>query len=124
MAELETTEPGWLQKLSDKIVLWSRVSSPWVIHMNTGSCNGCDIEILTALAPKLDAERYGVRLVGSPRHADVMVCTGPVTDKMKEAVIKTYNQMPDPKFVIVVGSCGSSGGIYANSYNCCYIKSN
>ncbi len=107
---------GYFKNIINRMVTWSRVKSPWLIHMNTGSCNGCDIEILTALAPKLDAERYGVKLVGSPRHADIMICTGPVTDKMKIAVVKTYEQIPNPKFVVVVGSCGSSGGIYKNSY--------
>ncbi len=84
--------------------------------MNTGSCNGCDIEILAALTPRLDAERFGVRLVGSPRHADILVCTGPVTRKMKSALIQTYAQMPHPKFVMVIGSCGASGGVFKGSY--------
>ena len=66
------------------LVKWARVKSPWILHMNCGSCNGCDIEILAALIPRLDAERFGVLLKGTPRHADVLVCTGPVTTQMKE----------------------------------------
>jgi NADH-quinone oxidoreductase B subunit len=98
------------------LVKWARVKSPWILHMNCGSCNGCDIEILAALIPRLDVERFGVLLKGSPRHADVLVCTGPVTKQMKERLKRVYDQMPEPKFVVVVGQCGSSGGIYQGSY--------
>ncbi len=98
------------------LVKWARVKSPWILHMNCGSCNGCDIEILAALIPRLDAERFGVLLKGTPRHADVLVCTGPVTKQMKERLKRVYDQMPEPKFVVVVGQCGSSGGIYQGSY--------
>ena len=98
------------------LVKWARVKSPWILHMNCGSCNGCDIEILAVLIPRLDAERFGVLLKGSPRHADVLVCTGPVTKQMKERLKRVYDQMPEPKFVVVVGQCGSSGGIYRGAY--------
>jgi NADH-quinone oxidoreductase B subunit len=98
------------------LVKWARVKSPWILHMNCGSCNGCDIEILAALIPRLDAERFGVLLKGTPRHADVLVCTGPVTKQMKERLKRVYDQMPEPKFVVVVGQCGSSGGIYQGAY--------
>ena len=99
-----------------RLVKWARVKSPWILHMNCGSCNGCDIEILAALIPRLDVERFGVLLKGSPRHADVLVCTGPVTKQMKERLRRVYDQMPEPKFVVVVGQCGSSGGVYKGSY--------
>jgi len=98
------------------LVKWARVKSPWILHMNCGSCNGCDIEILAALIPRLDVERFGVLLKGSPRHADVLVCTGPVTKQMKERLKRVYDQMPEPKFVVAVGQCGSSGGIYHGAY--------
>jgi NADH-quinone oxidoreductase B subunit len=98
------------------LVKWARVKSPWILHMNCGSCNGCDIEILATLIPRLDVERFGVLLKGTPRHADVMVCTGPVTKQMKERLKRVYDQMPEPKFVVVVGQCGSSGGIYHGAY--------
>ena len=113
----EQEKPSFLHALREKLKKWARVKSPWVLHLNSGSCNGCDIEILSALTPRLDAERFGVKLVGSPRHADVLVCTGPVTMKMLEVVVQTYEQLPDPKFVIVVGSCGATGGVFKNSYN-------
>ncbi len=98
------------------IVTWARLKSPWILHMNCGSCNGCDIEILAALIPRLDAERFGVLLKGTPRHADILICTGPVTTQMKERLKRVYDQMPEPKFVVAVGQCGSSGGIYQGSY--------
>lgn len=98
------------------LVKWARLKSPWILHMNSGSCNGCDIEILAALIPRLDAERFGVLLKGTPRHADILVCTGPVTKQMKTRLKRVYDQMPEPKFVVAVGQCGSSGGIYQGSY--------
>jgi len=100
----------------DNLVKWGRLKSPWILHMNSGSCNGCDIEILATLIPRLDAERFGVLLKGTPRHADVLVCTGPVTKQMEERLKRIYDQMPEPKFVVVVGQCGSSGGIYQGAY--------
>jgi NADH-quinone oxidoreductase B subunit len=98
------------------LVKWARVKSPWIAHMNCGSCNGCDIEILAALIPRLDAERFGVLLKGSPRHADVLVCTGPVTKQMRPRLERIYDQMAEPKFVVVVGSCGSTGGVFDGAY--------
>jgi membrane-bound hydrogenase subunit mbhJ len=89
----------------------------WVFHLNTGSCNGCDIEIVAALTPRYDAERFGIQLVGSPRHADVLLVTGPVTKDMADRVKRIYEQVPAPKYVICVGSCGSTGGVFYNSYN-------
>ncbi len=91
--------------------------SLWVFHVNTGSCNGCDIEILAALTPRYDVERFGIKLVGSPRHADALLVTGPVTRDMEDKVKRFYEQMADPKVVIVIGSCGISGGVFHESYN-------
>ncbi|ADD08484.1 NADH-quinone oxidoreductase subunit B family protein [Candidatus Aciduliprofundum boonei] len=91
--------------------------SLWVFHVNTGSCNGCDIEILAALTPRYDVERFGIKLVGSPRHADALLVTGPVTRDMEDKVKRFYEQVPDPKVVIVIGSCGISGGVFHESYN-------
>jgi NADH-quinone oxidoreductase B subunit len=100
----------------DGLVKKARIKSPWIAHMNCGSCNGCDIEILVALIPRLDAERFGVLLKGSPRHADVLVCTGPVSRQMEKRLRRVYDQMAEPKFVVVVGSCGSSGGVFDGAY--------
>ncbi len=103
--------------LISKLKRWAFKRSLWVFHMNTGSCNGCDIEILDVLTPRYDAERFGIKLVGSPRHADVLMVTGPITRKSLERVKRVYEQMPDPKYVIVVGTCGSTGGLFQGSYN-------
>ena len=89
----------------------------WVYHMNTGSCNGCDIEILAVLTPRYDVERFGIMLVGSPRHADVLLVTGPVTRQMASRVERVYQQVPEPKMVIVVGNCGIEGDVFHESYN-------
>lgn len=89
----------------------------WVLHVNTGSCNGCDIEILAALTPRYDVERFGIVLVGSPRHADVLLVTGPVTTQMVPRLKRIYDQVPDPKMVIVVGGCGVEGLVFHESYS-------
>lgn len=89
----------------------------WVYHLNTGSCNGCDIEILAVLTPRYDVERFGIKLVGSPRHADVLLVTGPVVKQMVSRVKRIYEQIPDPKLVMVVGNCGTEGGVFYESYS-------
>lgn len=99
------------------IVKWSRLKSPWVFHFNAGGCNGCDIETLAALIPRYDIERFGMILRGSPRHADVMLLTGTVTRQIKNRLIRIYEQMPEPKFVIALGSCSLSGGVFQQCYN-------
>ncbi len=109
-------ESSALQKILDPIRAWARINSPWLIHFNSGSCNGCDIEILATLTPRYDLERFGVKLHGSPRHADVLVCTGPVTLQARDRLVRIYEQMPDPKFVVAVGSCGLSGGAFQGCY--------
>ena len=93
----------------------SRVKSPWLFHLNTGSCAGCDIEIVAALTPRHDAERLGCVLVGSPRHADVLLVTGPVTRQMLPRFIRVYEQVPEPKVVVAVGTCASSGTPFLGS---------
>jgi membrane-bound hydrogenase subunit mbhJ len=89
----------------------------WVYHMNTGSCNGCDIEILAVLTPRYDVERFGIMLVGSPRHADVLLVTGPVARSMESSVRRVYAQTPDPKVVMVVGNCGAEGDVFHEAYS-------
>jgi ech hydrogenase subunit C len=104
-------------KLKDKIILWSRLKSPWIIHFNTGACNGCDIEIVDALTPKYDIERFGILLKGTPRHADVMIVSGPLTRQQAKRFRRIYDQMPEPKFVLAVGTCACSGGVFDGCYN-------
>ena len=103
--------------LAQKIVHWARLKSPWILHFNTGACNACDIEIVAALTPRFDLERFGVQLKGTPRHADILVCSGPVTRQIKDRLIRIYEQMPQPKFVVAVGSCSVSGGAFHGCYN-------
>ncbi len=104
-------------KLADKVLTWARTKSPWVIHFNTGSCNACDIEIVAALTPRFDVERFGVLLKGTPRHADVLLCSGPVTKQIKDRLVRIYEQMPEPKFVVAVGTCSIDSGVFYNCYS-------
>ena len=104
-------------KVLQRIVRWARVKSPWIIHFNTGACNACDIEIIAALTPTYDIERFGIVLKGTPRHADVLVCSGPVTYQIKSRLVRIYEQMPAPKFVVAVGTCSCSGGVFSGCYN-------
>jgi NADH-quinone oxidoreductase B subunit len=104
-------------KLVRSIVRWARLKSPWVLHFNTGACNACDIEIIAALTPQFDLERFGVVLKATPRHADVLLCSGPVTKQIKDRLIRIYEQMPEPKFVVAIGTCACSGGVFQGCYN-------
>ncbi|MGE5307699.1 MAG: NADH-quinone oxidoreductase subunit B family protein [Deltaproteobacteria bacterium] len=104
-------------ELTKKIVTWARIKSPWIIHFNTGACNACDIEIIAALTPRYDLERFGVQLKGTPRHADILVCSGPVTRQIECRLKRIYEQMAEPKFVIAVGTCACSGGVFNGCYN-------
>lgn len=101
----------------DRLATWSRKRSPWVFHVNASSCNGCDIELVAALTPRYDLERFGVVLVPSPRHADVLLVTGVVSPQTKDRLIKIYQQMPEPKFVVAIGACALSGGVFQGCYN-------
>jgi Ni,Fe-hydrogenase III small subunit len=85
--------------------------------LNSGACNACDIEIVAALTPRFDIERFGVLLKATPRHADVIVATGPVTRQIKDRIIRIYEQTPEPKFVVAVGACAMSGCVYRGAYN-------
>ena len=100
----------------DRLVSWARAKSPWIIHFNSGACNACDIEVLASLTPRYDVERFGVQQKGSPRHADVLVCSGPVTLQQRERLVTIYHQMPSPKFVVAVGTCACSGGVFTGCY--------
>jgi Ni,Fe-hydrogenase III small subunit len=91
--------------------------SPWVVHFNCNSCNGCDIEFLACLTPMYDAERFGVVHVGNPKHADVLVVTGSVNHRNRRVLKNVYDQMPSPKVVVALGVCGATGGIFADCYN-------
>ena len=85
-------------------------------QVDAGSCNGCELEIHALNNAFYDLERFGFHFVASPRHADVLMVTGPVTKNMREALLRTYNATPDPKWVIAVGACAADGGLFAASY--------
>lgn len=89
--------------------------SPWLFHLNSGGCNGCDIEMVACLTPRYDVEQLGIRLEGSPRHADVLCVSGPVTRNTRNALLTIYAQMPEPKVVVAIGSCPASGNVFAGS---------
>jgi len=94
-----------------------RKKSPWILHYNAGSCNGCDIEILASLSPRYDLERFGVINTGNPKQSDVFLVTGPVTYRSRERLVELYTQMPTPKVVVAVGSCTCTGGVFREMYN-------
>ena len=86
--------------------------------VDAGSCNACELELNALSNPYYDLERFGLRFVASPRHADVLLVTGPVTKNMREALLRTYDAMPAPKWVVAVGDCAACGGLYADSHVC------
>ncbi|OHD70854.1 MAG: hypothetical protein A2177_01595 [Spirochaetes bacterium RBG_13_68_11] len=95
------------------------LKSPWVFHLSTGSCNNCDIEILDCLTPRFDIERFGMRLAGSIRHADVLLVTGSCNRKTMERVKRIWEeQVPKPCVVVAIGECALSRGMFIHSYNC------
>ena len=91
--------------------------SIYVFHLSSGSCNNCDIEVLDCLTPRFDIERFGIVLVGSIKHADVLLCTGSANRQTIPRIKKLYNDMPKPGFVVALGACGSSRGLFKDSYN-------
>ncbi|MCC6013648.1 MAG: NADH-quinone oxidoreductase subunit B family protein [Candidatus Verstraetearchaeota archaeon] len=96
---------------------WARIRSPWLIHFNTGGCNGCDIEFVAAITPRYDVERFGILLKGTPRQADILAVTGPITMQVAHRVLRVYKQMPEPKFVVAIGTCATSGGAFKDCYS-------
>ncbi|MEE8638120.1 MAG: NADH-quinone oxidoreductase subunit B family protein [Candidatus Margulisiibacteriota bacterium] len=99
---------------------WGLKKSPWVFHLGASACNNCDIEILDLLTPKFDVERFGIVLVGSPRHADALLVSGIVNRHSIERVRRVYEQVPAPKLVIAIGVCACTGDMFRDSYN--YVK--
>ena len=102
--------------LLQKAIDWGGRKSPWIVHFNAGACNGCDIETLDALTPRFDLEHVGVLKQGSPRHGDILICTGAVTLQTRDRLRQIYDQMPEPKYVVAVGACACSGGIFKDCY--------
>ena len=94
--------------------------SPWILHFDTGSCNGCDLEVWALLTPKYDVERFGGVNKANPKHADILLITGPVTKKCEDRLRNLYEQVPEPKLVVACGNCASTGAPFHNCYNVCY----
>jgi membrane-bound hydrogenase subunit mbhJ len=97
--------------------MWALKKSLWVYHVNTGACNNCDIEVVELLTPRYDIERFGMVLVGSPRHADVLVVSGICTRQSEPRLQEIYEQTPKPCVVLCVGACACSGGIFKDVYH-------
>lgn len=98
---------------------WKNIArkSPWLYRINAGSCNGCDVELATtACIPRYDVERLGCKYCGSPKHADIVLITGPLTARVKEKVLRLYAEIPDPKVTVAVGICPISCGVFRDSY--------
>jgi ech hydrogenase subunit C len=91
--------------------------SPWIIHYDGTSCNGCDIEVLACLTPMYDVERFGIVNTGNPKHADIFLLTGSINEQNIQVVKNIYSQMPEPKVVLAIGICATSGGIFRDCYN-------
>ncbi len=91
--------------------------SPWIIHYDASSCNGCDIEVLACLTPLYDIERFGIINTGNPKHADVFLVTGGVNEQNKPVIKNIYRQMPKPNVVVAIGACALSGGVFRECYN-------
>ncbi|MGP3667810.1 MAG: NADH-quinone oxidoreductase subunit B family protein [Candidatus Bathyarchaeota archaeon] len=95
----------------------ARLKSPWILHFNCGSCNGCDIEVLACLTPRFDVERFGMLHMGNPKHADILLVTGPANRRNARVLKTLYAQTPEPKVVVAIGTCACSGGIFHNCPN-------
>ena len=91
--------------------------SPWLLHYDGSSCNGCDIEVLACLTPVYDVERFGIINTGNPKHADILLITGGINTQNKAVVEQIYSQMPNPKVVVAVGICACNGGVFKDCYN-------
>lgn len=103
------------QRLHEKIKkLFGR--SLHIREVDAGSCNACEVEVTALSNPVYDIERFGIHIVASPRHADMLLVTGPVTRNMELALLKTYNAAPEPKLVVAMGSCACNGGIFGETY--------
>ena len=91
--------------------------SPWLLHYDGSSCNGCDIEVLACLTPVYDDARFGIINTGNPKHADILLITGGINTQNKAVVEQIYSQMPNPKVVVAVGICACNGGVFKDCYN-------
>ena len=103
--------------LISRITSRCRAKSPWLLHFDCGSCNGCDIETLACLTPLYDVERFGIINTGNPKHADLLLVTGTVNHRNAKVLATLYDQMPEPRVVVALGACGLTGGIFREAPN-------
>jgi Ni,Fe-hydrogenase III small subunit len=108
-----------LEQRLGKVILEHFGRSLAIRHVDAGSCNGCELEIHATNSPHYNLERLGIKFVASPRHADLLLVTGPVSRNMEVALKRTYEATPDPKLVVAIGDCGCDGGIFGESYASC-----
>ena len=106
-----------MSRLIEKPLDYARKKSPWILHLETGGCNACSIETFATLSPRYDIERFGGLSMANPRHTDILVISGAVTRKIKPRLRRIYDQIPEPKAVMAVGSCAISKGVFHNAYN-------
>ncbi len=104
-----------MSNIFSRLIDKSRKRSPWVYRINAGSCNGCDIEVAPCFSPRYDGEQIGALLQGSPKHADILLISGPITLRTKDMVKDVYDQIPSPKAVIALGSCPATGNVFHDS---------
>ena len=104
-----------MSSIFTKLINLSRRRSPWVYRINAGSCNGCDIEVAPCFSPRYDGEQIGAVLQGSPKHADILLISCPITLRTREMVKNVYQQIPSPKAVIALGSCPATGNVFSGS---------
>ena len=104
-------------RLVEKTVRFARKRSPWILHLDTGGCNGCAIEMFAMPSPRYDIERFGALSVGNPRHADIFLVSGAISRKMEPRLRRIYEQIPEPKAVVSVGSCAITKGVFHDAYN-------
>jgi NADH-quinone oxidoreductase B subunit len=106
-----------MYRLVDRTVRYARGKSPWILHLDTGGCNGCAIEMFAMPTPRYDIERFGALSVGNPRHTDILLVSGAISRKIRPRLKRIYEQIPEPKVVIAVGSCAITGGVFHDAYN-------
>jgi ech hydrogenase subunit C len=100
-----------------KFLTKSRIKSPWVLHFDCGSCNGCDIEAIACLTTPYDIERFGMVNMGNPKHADIFLVTGPANHRNQRVLKNLYDQAPEPKVVMAIGTCACTGGVFRDCPN-------
>jgi NADH-quinone oxidoreductase B subunit len=106
-----------LFRFKERVLNYAAVRSPWILHLDTGGCNGCSIELFAVLNPRFDIERFGGVSKANPRHTDILLIDGAISRKIEPVLKRIYEQTPEPKAVVAVGACAISKGIFHDAYN-------